>query len=194
MSEAAREAIDSALSLPRVEAPASPVPAEPPETVEEAAAEAASVVTGAEVMVPRLGLPGRVMAVRDGSVEVEVMGRRVRMPLSELEGAKRPTSAERRAAQPERLPTLAMASPRGDVPYQLDLRGMRRDEAQERLKQYLEDASLVGMPEARIIHGKGTGVVRQAVREVLRGSQYVARFAAEPDASGGDGATQVWLR
>src|SRR5215470_10984863 len=145
-------------------------------------------------MVPRLGLPGRVMAVRDGTVEVEVMGRRVRMPLSELEGAKRPTSAERRAAQPERLPTLAIATPRGEVPYQLDLRGMRRDEALERLEQYLEDASLTGLAEARIVHGKGTGAIRQAVRDTLRRSQFVSRFAPEPDASGGDGATQVWFR
>jgi DNA mismatch repair protein MutS2 len=141
-----------------------------------------------------LGLPGRVIAIRDGSVEVEVLGRRVRMPLRELEGALRPTSAERRAAQPERLPPVAMASPRGEVPYQLDLRGLRRDEALERLEQYLEDASLIGMPEARIVHGKGTGAIRQAVRDTLRRSQYVARFAPEPDASGGDGATQVWLK
>ncbi len=145
-------------------------------------------------MVPRLGLPGRVMSVRDDSVEVEVLGRRVRMPLRELEGATRPTSAERRAAQTERLPTLAIASPRGDVPYQLDLRGLRRDEALERLEQYLEDASLTGMPEARIVHGKGTGAIRQAVRDTLRRSQFVSRFAPEPDASGGDGATQVWFR
>jgi DNA mismatch repair protein MutS2 len=134
------------------------------------------------------------MAVRDGTVEVEVLGRRVRMPLRELEGATRPTSAERRAAAPERQPVLAIASPRGEVPYQLDLRGLRRDQALERLEQYLEDASLLGMPEARIVHGKGTGAVRQAVRDALRRSQYVARFAPEPDASGGDGATQVWLK
>jgi DNA mismatch repair protein MutS2 len=190
-SEPARQAIEAALSLSRVEAPPPPIA---PEEVPEAPAELAAVVSGAEVMVPRLGLPGRVMSVRDDMVEVEVLGRRVRMPLRELEGATRPTSAERRAAQPERLPSLAMASPRGDVPYQLDLRGLRRDEAIERLEQYLEDASLIGMPEARIIHGKGTGAVRQAVREALRRSQYVSRYAPEPDASGGDGATQVWLK
>jgi DNA mismatch repair protein MutS2 len=190
-TEPAREAIDSALTLPGLHAPTPPVVAEPeePESV-----EAARVAVGADVMVPRLGLPGRVIAVRDDSVEVEVLGRRVRMPLSDLEGATRPTSAERRAAQPERLPTLAIATPRGDVPYQLDLRGMRRDEALERVEQYLEDASLTGMPEARIVHGKGTGAIRQAVRDTLRRSQFVARFAPEPDASGGDGATQVWLR
>jgi DNA mismatch repair protein MutS2 len=147
------------------------------------------------VLVPRLGLPGRVIGIRDGTVEVEVLGRRVRMPLRELEGATRPTSAERRAAQPvERMPTIAVASPRGDVPFQLDLRGLRRDEALERLEQYLEDAALVGLSQARIVHGKGTGAIRQAVRETLRGSQYVARFAPEPDSSGGDGATQLWLK
>src|SRR5262249_42928992 len=153
--------IEEALTLPGLQPPVSPVIPEPEEPER---AEAARLAVGAEVMVPRLGLPGRVMALRDDTVEVEVLGRRVRMPLRELEGATRPTSAEQRAAQPDRLPTLAIASPRGEVPYQLDLRGLRRDEALERLEQYLEDASLVGMPEARIVHGKGTGAIRQAVR------------------------------
>jgi DNA mismatch repair protein MutS2 len=143
-------------------------------------------------MVPRLGLPGRVLGIRDGEVELEVLGRRVRMPARELEGASKPTSAERRAAQPVQQP-VAVASPRGDVPYQLDLRGLRRDEALERLEQYLEDASLAGLPSARIVHGKGTGAIRQAVRDTLRQSRYVTRFEPEPDAQGGDGATAIWL-
>jgi DNA mismatch repair protein MutS2 len=186
----AREAVEAALHLPGFVVPPSPVVPE----AEPEPAEAASVMVGAEVLVPRLGLPGRVLGIRDGVVEVEVLGRRVRMPIQELAGATRPTSAERRAAQPERMPTVMLASPRGDVPYQLDLRGMRRDEALERLETYLEDASLTGLPEARIVHGKGTGAIRQAVRDELRKSQYVARFAPEPDSSGGDGATQVWLK
>ena len=93
----------------------------------------------------------------------------------------------------ERSATIAIASPRGEVPFQLDLRGMRRDEALERLEQYLEDASLTGLSQARIVHGKGTGAIRQAVREALRRSPHVTHFAPEPDASGGDSATQVWL-
>jgi DNA mismatch repair protein MutS2 len=190
-SPAAREAVEAALTLPSISPP--PAPAAPPE--EPVPAEPATVRLGAEVLVPRLGLPGRVLAIRDGEVEVEVLGRRVRMPLRELEGATRPTAAERRAAVPEvRVPPVAVATPRGDVPFQLDLRGLRRDEAVERLEGYLENASLAGMPEARIVHGKGTGAVRQAVRDTLRSSQYVARFAPEPDANGGDGATAVWLR
>ncbi len=192
VGEVAREAVESALTLPGISAPAPPAALDVPAAPE--VPEAARIQLGAEVLVPRLGLPGRVQAIRDDTVEVEVLGRRVRMPLRELEGALRPTAAERRAAQPERVPTVAVASPRGEVPYQLDLRGLRRDEALERLEQYLEDASLIGLSEARIVHGKGTGAIRQAVRETLRRSQQVARFAPEPDASGGDGATQVWLK
>jgi DNA mismatch repair protein MutS2 len=188
----ARAVIDEALSLPGLHVPAPPVVPIP--EPEPEAPEPATVRVGAEIMVPRLGLPGRVLAIRDDDVEVEVLGRRVRMPLRELEGAVRPSAAERRAAQPERLAPIAVATPRGDVPFQLDLRGLRRDEAIERLEQYLQDASLAGLPQARIVHGKGTGAVRQAVRDELRRSTYVSRFEPEPDANGGDGATAVWLR
>jgi DNA mismatch repair protein MutS2 len=160
--------------------------AEPEPEAEEA--EAASLAPGQEVMVPRLGLPGRVLGVRDGEVELEVLGRRVRMPARELEGATKAVSRERPVVQP-----VAMATPRGDVPYQLDLRGLRRDEALERLSEYLEQASLAGLPSARIVHGKGTGAIRQMVRDTLRQSRYVSRFEPEPDAQGGDGATAIWL-
>jgi DNA mismatch repair protein MutS2 len=185
----AREAIEAALSVPGIAAPPPPIVPEP----EPEPALPAIVEVGAEVVVPRLGLAGRVLGIRDDTIEVEVLGRRVRMPLAELEGATRPTSAERRNVPIERSAVIALASPRGDVPFQLDLRGLRRDEALERLQTYLEDASLAGLPEARIVHGKGTGAIRQAVREALRGSSYVRRFAPEPDSTGGDGATQVWF-
>ena len=54
------------------------------------------------------------------------------------------------------------------------------------LDTYLEDASLSGLPTARIVHGKGTGAIRQAVLERLRSSPHVERFAAETDANGGE--------
>src|SRR5207253_1700461 len=82
----AREVIESALSLPTISAPPPPVMPEP----EIETPSQATVVPGAEVLVPRLGLPGRVLAIRDDTVEIEVLGRRVHMPLAELEGATRP--------------------------------------------------------------------------------------------------------
>ncbi len=183
----AAEAIEAALNLPAFEAPPAPVV----EEQEPEPAVPATVALGAEVMVPRLGLPGRVTAIRDDDVEVEVLGRRVRMPLRDLAGATRPTAA---AKPRELLPTIALATQRGDVPLQLDLRGLRRDEALERLEEYLTEASFAGLPSARIVHGKGTGAIRQAVRETLRQSSHVSRWEAELDAHGGDGATQIWLK
>jgi DNA mismatch repair protein MutS2 len=88
---------------------------------------------------------------------------------------------------------VAVAAPRGDVAYQVDLRGQRVEEALEQLEQHLADAALAGMPQLRIVHGKGTGALRQAIRNELRGSRHVARFEPEPDSQGGDGATLVWL-
>lgn len=184
-------AVDEALALPSIAPPPEAPVAQPVEEREEPVP--AALRPGAEVQVARLGLPGTVLAVRDGEVELEVLGRRVRMPVAELAGATRPTAAERRAAAPEPLLRVALATPAGDVPFQLDLRGLRRDEALERLDTYLEDAALAGLPQARIVHGKGTGAIRQAVRERLRQSGSVSRFAPEPDGGGGDGATAVWL-
>ncbi len=180
-----REAIAAALGLaaPRLEPPA-------PEPAPEEEALPARVQPGAEVLVPRLGVPGRILAIRDGQVELDVLGRRVRLPLEDLREA---TAAPSRST-PAPLPRVAVAGPQGDVSLQLDLRGLRRDEAIERLEQYLEDASLAGLPSARIVHGKGTGAIRQAVREALRSSPHVSRFAPEPDAAGGDGATTVWIQ
>jgi DNA mismatch repair protein MutS2 len=198
----AQEAVNAALGMSSLGAPPPAViGAELPQALEaEPIADADEGVApelrvGAEVMVPRLGLPGVVLGVRDGEVELQVHGRRVRMPEAELEGARRPTARQRRAALPAEVPApVAVIAPAGpDVPYQLDLRGLRRDEALERLEQYLEDAASAGLPQARIVHGKGTGAIRQAVREHLRASPWVARFAPELDASGGDGATAIWL-
>lgn len=190
-----REAIQAALDLPplhvppppRLEMP-NPSEAEPPRVPLE---------EGAEVLVPRLAMPGRILSVRDGSVELEVLGRRVRMAVADLEDAPRTTAAERRTAGPaeprDHPPRVVLATPRGDVSVQLDLRGLRRDEALERLERYLEDAMLSGLSHARIVHGKGTGAVRQAVRETLRGSRFVSRYEPERDPHGGDGATLAWF-
>lgn len=186
---APRETVEAVLSLPTIKAPPMPRVAPP----EPEPAESAVVRVGAEVMVPRLGLPGRITSIRDGSAEVEVMGRRVRLPLADLEGARRANAADRRAAEPVPAPRVAVASPVGTITYQLDLRGLRRDEALERLEQYLEEAHGAGMPQARIVHGKGTGAIRQAVRETLRASRAVRRYEPEPDAHGGDGATLIWF-
>jgi DNA mismatch repair protein MutS2 len=77
---------------------------------------------------------------------------------------------------------------------ELDLRGQRADEALSALERYLDAAFLSGMPFVRIIHGKGTGKLRQAVREALSQNPHVRSFEGGGDKEGGEGVTVAKLR
>jgi DNA mismatch repair protein MutS2 len=91
-----------------------------------------------------------------------------------------PTSAER-------------ASAGTVVPVELDLRGLRVDEALEQLERRLSEAILNGLPWIRIIHGHGSGAIKTAVRDALRRMPYVLRSRPGEMGEGGDGATIAWL-
>jgi DNA mismatch repair protein MutS2 len=56
-------------------------------------------------------------------------------------------------------------------------------------ESYIDDAFRAGLPFVRIIHGKGTGALRQAVREALRGHPLVKKFDSAPPEQGGEGVT-----
>ena len=75
----------------------------------------------------------------------------------------------------------------------LDLRGARVDEALEALGRYLDDASLAGLDKVTIIHGLGTGALRDAVRALAGSHPLVRSFRAGERGEGGDGATIVKL-
>jgi DNA mismatch repair protein MutS2 len=74
---------------------------------------------------------------------------------------------------------------------ELDLRGLRADEAMDALDNYLDTAYLSGMPYVRIIHGKGTGKLRQVVRQALSQHAHVKSFEGGGDNEGGEGVTVV---
>ena len=59
------------------------------------------------------------------------------------------------------------AAARGDVSDQLDVRGMRAQEAREAVRAFVDDAALAGLKTVRVVHGRGTGALRTAVREEL---------------------------
>ena len=92
-------------------------------------------------------------------------------------------------AGPEREERALPASPG----LEYDMRGQTVEEALPGLERYLDAAYLAGLPWVRIIHGKGTGKLRQGVREYLRGSPVVKSLASGQDGEGGDGVTVVKL-
>ena len=86
----------------------------------------------------------------------------------------------RQAPQPE----MKYAGGKVESPgIELDLRGTRVEESLERTEKYLDNAYMARLPWVRIIHGKGTGALRDAIRDSLKGHPFVGEFRA-----GGPGA------
>jgi DNA mismatch repair protein MutS2 len=74
---------------------------------------------------------------------------------------------------------------------ELRLRHLTVDEALPKLDQFLHDAFMAGLTEARVIHGKGTGMLRETVRRVLRKHPLVKSFRPGDKWEGGEGVTIV---
>lgn len=77
---------------------------------------------------------------------------------------------------------------------EISLRGMTVDEALYQLEKYLDQAIMAGLNRFRVIHGKGTGALRQAVHQYLKGNPVVKSFAFAEQNEGGLGATVVELK
>lgn len=77
---------------------------------------------------------------------------------------------------------------------QIDVRGKNSDEALHDIELYLDKAVLSGYNTVYIIHGKGTMILRQKIREYLRTSVYVAEFTDANQNEGGLGCTVVNLK
>ncbi|HET9799323.1 MAG TPA: Smr/MutS family protein, partial [Gemmatimonadaceae bacterium] len=136
------------------------------------------------VEAPEVGVRGTIASIRGDEAEViGAAGQRVRIPLARL----RPS---RERAPEERQPAVRVrTSASGDVSDQLDVRGMTAQETREHVRRLVDDAALAGLAEVRVVHGRGTGALRKAVREELTAHPLVERHA--PDAE--NGATLVTL-
>lgn len=80
-----------------------------------------------------------------------------------------------------------------ELSHTLDLRGKRAEETLDEIELYIDKASLINLTPVYIIHGHGTGVLKQIVRDYLKTSPYVKKFAPASSAEGGDGVTVVDL-
>lgn len=143
---------------------------------------------GDYVLVRSVGLSGEIVAIdeEEQAAEVQLGGFRVRAELKELRREARDPKEERKRAYT--APKAVNTPPPPDVSLNFDMRGWRAGEVQEKLDRYLNDAYLAGLPHVRLIHGKGTGALRQVVRDVLQSHPLVHSFGGGGQ-DGGDGVT-----
>jgi DNA mismatch repair protein MutS2 len=146
----------------------------------------APLAVGDPVAAPQLGLRGTIASIDGGEAEViGGSGQRVRIALARL----RPDTEADRPRDSSEPAVKVLAAARGDVADELDVRGRRAQDAREAVRAFVDDAALAGLGQVRVVHGRGTGAVRTAVRDELDRHPLVE--SRETDSA--DGATVVHL-
>jgi DNA mismatch repair protein MutS2 len=148
---------------------------------------------GDHVHIGTINAKGVVTELGSEYAQVQVGRLRIRAKLEEL---TRPVTGIQESAESAREAesTGRMIESESRVPpLELDIRGQRIDEALDVLEKRLDAAFLAGMPFIRVIHGKGTGKLRGAIREALKDNAYVSSFEPGHQNEGGDGVTRVVL-
>lgn len=150
---------------------------------------------GQKVFIKKLGIEGYISAI-DGKL-YEVQAGALRLRLEEHEIARRSELQEvslRPKPKASAQPTSRTLVPTIDAPgMELDLRGLRADDALDKLEDWLEKCFSSGQPFGRVIHGKGTGALRETVREALRYSSYVTHWERGGETEGGDGVSVAFF-
>jgi DNA mismatch repair protein MutS2 len=151
-----------------------------------------SLKLGERVLVSTLNAEGVVTALGESDAEVQIGSLRVRARLADLmrksnEAVVIDQSSVNRKQTAESSERVAVSTKSPGI--ELNLRGKLVEDGLEELERYLEKAYSSGLLFVRIVHGKGTGKMREAVRNALKSSPYVASFEEPKDNEGGAGVT-----
>ena len=162
-----------------------------------------SLKVGSTVRIKGLTSVGTIEKI-DGKQATVIFGggMRTKMRLDRLEEAKEPAAGQSKSEERNQQivgtwgnlsnsTRSAIDSRRLNFRQDLDVRGMRGDEAIQAVTYFIDDAILVGMSRVRILHGTGTGILRQLIRQYLATVPNVSHFRDEHVQFGGAGITVV---
>jgi DNA mismatch repair protein MutS2 len=146
------------------------------------------LVPGREVYVNSLNQKGTVIQVNEDNVQIQVGAMRINAEAGDLSPAA--------AAKKKEVPAVTGLSlfVKKDVWPEISVRGMTLDEAIMAVENYLDEAAAAGLGEVRLIHGKGTGILRSGLREYLKSHRHVASLRPAHQHEGGLGATVLQLK
>jgi DNA mismatch repair protein MutS2 len=159
--------------------------------------EAGPLQVGDTVRVRSFNQVGELVSLPDakGEVEVELGFLKVRVAAENIERLSRRQAKSEAAANGDGVRGVSLPSiTEREMPdMQLDLRGQRVEEVLPAVDRYIHDAYMAGMPFVRILHGKGTGALRQAIRDQLAHHPLVRAYESAAANDGGEGVTVVTL-
>ena len=155
--------------------------------------------TGDKVRVRSLGTESLavISAIYGDEAEIRLGALRMRVPVRELSRRNEEDAPEESAPASNVETRTARVS--GEIFHaspgvEIDLRGLDSEDMSDRLEKYLDDAALAGLPYVRIIHGKGTGVLRRNARKLLLNHPHVKYIESGQDNEGGDGVTIAHMK
>ena len=148
-----------------------------------------TVTVGMEVFLPSLNQKVIVVSKPDnkGDVQVEAGIMKISANIKDLrkiQGLSKPKEKKRREVK------LNLKS----VESRIDLRGLDAEEAVYRTDKYLDEAYLSNLGEVTVVHGKGTGILRKAINDMLKRHPHVKTYRLGEYGEGGDGVTMVMLK
>ncbi len=146
-----------------------------------------AVTVGSRVIVGGLGLEATVIALHDGTADLDVRGKRMRASIRDLRVIGGPPAVAKVSVHVE-------LQPRESTPSDLNVIGCTVDEAITRAERFLDESLLTDQRVIRLIHGYGTGQLKRALTGFLTQHPLVARFATAPPNQGGGGVTVVELK
>ncbi|MEM7117298.1 MAG: Smr/MutS family protein [Chloroflexota bacterium] len=142
---------------------------------------------GDVVKLKTLNTKGEIVSISKNQVVVAVGRLTMKAKLSELEFVERPSAEEEVTIEIDEAPMVS------SVNIELDIRGERVESGLTKMNRYIDNAFLARMPWVRIIHGKGTGKLRAAVRQSLSGNNHVTSWEEGKQGEGGPGVTVAKL-
>ena len=152
-----------------------------------------TIKVGDIVMIKDLNQPVTVVSLPDKNDNLTVQMGQIKTKINKEQVAKLDKSLTGKPKLKLRQPTDRFELKRFNLSNTIDLRGYKVDDALNDLENYLDKASLVNLTPLYVIHGNGTGALRNYIRDYISTSPYVAKFRAGEQSEGGDGVTVIDL-
>ena len=159
-----------------------------------AAFRSAPLKVGEKVRIKDNGMVGEVSKISTKAVSVIVGSITTKLPLDRVEritAGEYKAVAGKPAEKPRQVYDAAISERKAQFKLELDVRGERVNDALEIVMRYIDDAIMLGVPSVRILHGKGTGALREEIQKYVRTVPGVSSAADEHIQMGGSGVTVV---